>query len=70
VPLPGEVSRAHHGILYLGERPDCTRLVLKVYDSRSRMDSYNNHGAQISNVVALTALSTRRHAPMGSHSPP
>src|SRR5688572_3907978 len=30
VPLPGEVSRAHHGILFLDEWPECRRHVLEV----------------------------------------
>jgi magnesium chelatase family protein len=30
VPLPGEVSRAHHGVLLLDARPACRRHVLEV----------------------------------------
>jgi magnesium chelatase family protein len=30
VPLPGEVSRAHHGMLFLDARPECRRPVLEV----------------------------------------
>src|SRR5918998_6577550 len=29
VPLPGEVSRAHHGVLGLDARPECRRHVLE-----------------------------------------
>jgi predicted ATPase with chaperone activity len=30
VPLPGEVSRAHHGVLFLDARPECRRHILEV----------------------------------------
>jgi magnesium chelatase family protein len=30
VPMPGEVSRAHHGVLLVDERPECRRHVLEV----------------------------------------
>ena len=30
IPLPGEVSLAHHGMLFLGKLPGCRRPVLEV----------------------------------------
>jgi magnesium chelatase family protein len=30
VPMPGDVSRAHHGMLFLDELPECRRHVLEV----------------------------------------
>jgi Magnesium chelatase, subunit ChlI len=30
VPMPGDVSRAHHGVRFLDARPECTRHLLEV----------------------------------------
>jgi magnesium chelatase family protein len=30
VPMPGEVSRAHHGVRFLDDQPECRRQVLEV----------------------------------------
>ena len=56
VPMPGEVSRAHHGIFLLDERPEFRRRVLAVVrqplgDDVTSRPSPARHG-----FVALAAL--------------
>jgi magnesium chelatase family protein len=51
VPLPGEVSRAYHGVLWLDELPECRRHVLEVLrqpleESVTRIQSPERYNSQ------------------------
>jgi hypothetical protein len=55
VPLPGEVSLAHHGILLFDELPELKRHVLEVFNHSRRVLQANNF-AGVLDLTALAAL--------------
>jgi magnesium chelatase family protein len=51
VPLPGDVSRAHHGVLFLDELPACRRRVLEVLRQPLKL-------RLVTSVSAVTVIAT------------
>ena len=59
VPMPGEVSLAHHGVLFLDELPEFRRHVLRSCGNRSRRVSYTYNFAGVLDLNTFAALALR-----------
>jgi hypothetical protein len=69
LPMSGDVSRAHHGVLCLDELLRFTCHVLEVLHPPPSTASQKYHLSSIMAVVALDALAALRQAVRGSHAP-
>ena len=59
VPMPGEVSLAHHGGLFLDELPEFRRHVLEVLRQPLRRVSYTYNFAGVLDLNSFAALAAR-----------
>jgi magnesium chelatase family protein len=62
VPMPGDVSRAHHGVLFLDAWPEFRRHVLDVLRSRWRRASQQYNLPHVLNLHILAEFARRMMA--------
>ena len=59
VPMPGEVSLAHHGVRFLDELPKFRRCIMEVLCQPSRMVSYEYDFSGVLNVNIFAILAAK-----------